>query len=72
MSAVFFFLLFFSVPASFAFIYLAAFLFARKDCMFGDRLYRDASRNVSQQGVFFPGSQRPESTEDPLLPCLYF
>lgn len=44
---------FFSVRASFPFIYLAAFFFTRNDCIFEDCPYRDASRNVSQQMVFF-------------------
>lgn len=60
----------FSVPASFAFIYLAAFFFNRKDCMFGECRYHDASRNVSQQRF---SSRRQEAWAlRRSLPCLYF
>lgn len=44
--------LFFLVPASFAFIYLAAFSVNRKDWMFRERRCHDASRNVGQKRFY--------------------
>lgn len=54
----------FSGPASFAFIYLAAFFCSHKDCVFGVRPYRDASRNVSQKEVFFQVAEGPGRQKD--------